>query len=75
MCLDANFRLRNNLVSNYSTDPGLGPGMAYMVPNEPYNDYVLSQVDEEDVSRLYPISLYDSDLLADQHLCRLSGSS
>lgn len=49
VCLDANFRLKNNLVSNYSNDPGLGPGMAYLIPNEPYEPYVLSQASEEDV--------------------------
>jgi len=29
--MDANFRLKNQLVSNYSVDPGLGIGLAYMV--------------------------------------------
>lgn len=48
--MDANFRLRNNLVSNYSNDPGLGVGLAYMIPHGPYGDYVLSQADEKDVS-------------------------
>lgn len=47
--MDANFRLKNNLVSNLSTDPGLGGGMAYMVSREPYEAYVLSQADAEDV--------------------------
>ena len=47
--MDANFRLKNNLVSNLSMDPGLGGGMAYMVPREPYEAYVLSQADEDDV--------------------------
>lgn len=50
ICLDANFRLKNNLTSNYSSDPGLGLGMAYMLPHGPYGEYVLSQADEEDVS-------------------------
>lgn len=49
LCLDANFRLKNNLTSNYSSDPGLGIGMAYMLPRGPYGEYVLSQADEEDV--------------------------
>ena len=30
--MDANFRLKNNLVSNFSMDPGLWNGMAYMMP-------------------------------------------
>ncbi|KAF9472049.1 hypothetical protein BDN70DRAFT_819206, partial [Pholiota conissans] len=50
ICLDANFRLKNQLVSNYSTDPGLGTGWAYMVRREPYERYVLSQVDANDLS-------------------------
>ena len=52
VCMDANFRLKNNLVSNLSTDPGLGNGMTYMVPRQPYEAYVLSQADAEDVSVL-----------------------
>lgn len=49
VCMDANFRLKNQLVSNYSIDPGLGIGWAYMLPRVPYETYVLSQADEEDV--------------------------
>lgn len=48
--MDANFRLKNQLVSNFSTDPGLGSGMAYMVPQSSYETYVLSQADADDVS-------------------------
>lgn len=55
--MDANFRLKNALVSNFSVDPGLGIGMAYMLPREPYEAYVLSQADEEDVRVLHLISL------------------
>lgn len=47
--MDANFRLKNQLVSNYSQDPGLGIGLAYMVPREPYEDYVLSRAKDDDV--------------------------
>lgn len=49
ICLDANFRLKNQLTSNFSTDPGLGIGWAYMLPLEEYDEYVLSQADEDDV--------------------------
>ncbi len=48
--MDANFRLKNHLVSNFSTDPGLWSGAAYMTPRIPYEAYVLSQADTEDVS-------------------------
>lgn len=50
LCMDANFRLKNQLVSNYSQDPGLGIGWAYMVPRKPYEKYVLSQANDKDVS-------------------------
>lgn len=50
--MDANFRLKNQLVSNYSQDPGLGIGMAYMVPRESYENYILSRSDDNDASLL-----------------------
>ena len=50
IAMDANFRLKNQLVSNYSQDPGLGIGWAYMLPREEYKSYVLLRVDDEDVS-------------------------
>ncbi|KAJ3500804.1 hypothetical protein NLJ89_g9630 [Agrocybe chaxingu] len=50
ICMDANFRLKNQLVSNYSQDPGLGIGWAYMVLRAPYESYVLSRCNDEDIS-------------------------
>jgi len=50
VCMDANFRLKNQIVSNYSQDPGLGIGWAYMVPRIPYKQYVLSRTNDTDVS-------------------------
>ncbi|PPR02783.1 hypothetical protein CVT26_009394 [Gymnopilus dilepis] len=50
ICMDANFRLKNQLVSNYSQDPGLGIGWAYMVPRKPYEKYVLSKASDDDIS-------------------------
>lgn len=47
--MDANFRLKNHLNSNFSVDPGLWGAAAYMVPRLPYESYVLSQADAEDV--------------------------
>ncbi|KDR65106.1 hypothetical protein GALMADRAFT_82273, partial [Galerina marginata CBS 339.88] len=49
ICMDANFRLKNQLVSNYSQDPGLGNGWAYMIPRAPYERYVLSRANDEDI--------------------------
>lgn len=47
--MDANFCLKNTLVSNWSTNLGLGIGWAYMMPRAGYKGYALSQVDEDDV--------------------------
>jgi hypothetical protein len=38
LCMDTNFHLKNQIISNYSQDLGLGTGWAYMAPHE---DYVL----------------------------------
>ncbi len=58
--MDANFRLKNQLVSNYSQDPGLGTGWAYMVRREPYEEYVLSRADDADVCSSAHILYIDS---------------
>ncbi|KJA13135.1 hypothetical protein HYPSUDRAFT_209799 [Hypholoma sublateritium FD-334 SS-4] len=50
ICMDANFRLKNRLISNLSVDPGLWNGLAYMALRSPYEAYVLSQADEKDIS-------------------------
>ncbi|RDB23287.1 hypothetical protein Hypma_009705 [Hypsizygus marmoreus] len=50
VCMDANFRLKNQLVSTYSADPGLGTGLAYMVARAPYENYVLSHASDGDIS-------------------------
>ncbi|KAF9552469.1 hypothetical protein CPC08DRAFT_738160 [Agrocybe pediades] len=50
ICLDANFRLKNQLVSNYSQDPGLGIGWVYMLPREPYESYIMSRANDADIS-------------------------
>ena len=60
--MDANFRLKNNLVSNLSVDPGLGNGMAYMVLHQPYEAYVLSQADTNDVS-VYDLCIWQCQIL------------
>lgn len=40
------------MVSNYSQDPGLGIGWAYMLPRIPYESYVRSRMGDEDVSNI-----------------------
>ena len=54
--MDANFQLKNQLVSNYSTNPGLGIGMSYMIQREPYEEYVKSREDDKDVCYLIWLS-------------------
>lgn len=75
--MDANFRLKNHLVSNFSVDPGLWSGMAYMMPREPYEAYVLSQADAEDVScaaRCLNGWMADDLRTTDKHLRGLPGT-
>ncbi|KAF9029864.1 hypothetical protein BJ165DRAFT_1535856 [Panaeolus papilionaceus] len=50
VCMDANFRLKNRLVSNYDQSPGLGMGWAYLVEREPYERYILNRANDADVS-------------------------
>ncbi|PPR05446.1 hypothetical protein CVT24_007945, partial [Panaeolus cyanescens] len=48
--MDANFRLKNQLVSSYKQDPGLGAGLAYMVPPQEHDAYALKNATQDDVS-------------------------
>ncbi|KDR69912.1 hypothetical protein GALMADRAFT_47993, partial [Galerina marginata CBS 339.88] len=50
VCMDANFRLKNQQVSNYSQDPGLGIGLAYLLPREVYERYIVSRANDADIS-------------------------
>ncbi|KAE9387407.1 hypothetical protein BT96DRAFT_837684, partial [Gymnopus androsaceus JB14] len=50
VAMDANFRLKEQLVSSHSRDPGLNDGKGYFVRREPYEKYVLSLAHEEDIS-------------------------
>lgn len=73
LCMDANFRLKNQIVSNYSQDPGLGTGWAYMVPRKEYEAYVLSRANEKDVRGGDSLISIFADLRpTDQHLCGIS---
>lgn len=56
--MDANFRLKNRLRTSSKTDPGLGTGWAYFVPEEGYKQHVLKHATQEEVRRddvLYPV--------------------
>ncbi|KAK0474670.1 hypothetical protein EDD18DRAFT_1090490, partial [Armillaria luteobubalina] len=48
--INANFCLKNQTVSSYSRDPGLGIGWLYFTAREPYEDYIQSQAMDTDIS-------------------------
>ncbi|PPQ79259.1 hypothetical protein CVT24_007540 [Panaeolus cyanescens] len=48
--MDANFRLKNQAVSNHTQSPALGAGLSYMVPREDYEKYQLVKANESDIS-------------------------
>ncbi|KAK7464176.1 hypothetical protein VKT23_006342 [Stygiomarasmius scandens] len=50
LVMDANFKLKNQLVSSYSRDPGFGIGWAYFVPREKYEKYLLENIHEDEIS-------------------------
>ena len=61
--MDANFRLKNQLVSNYSVDPGLGRGWSYTVRREPFEDYVKSRADDVDTEVSLGLALRNSSTI------------
>ncbi|PBK66640.1 hypothetical protein ARMSODRAFT_890042 [Armillaria solidipes] len=52
LCMDVNFRLKNQLVSSFSQDPGLGIGWAYFVPKKEYDEYIRNHTSDEDVLQI-----------------------
>ncbi|KAK0495266.1 hypothetical protein EDD18DRAFT_1310020 [Armillaria luteobubalina] len=50
ICINVNFCLKNQTVSSYSRDPGLGIGWSYFTAHEPYEDYVQSRAMDTDIS-------------------------
>ncbi|PBK83694.1 hypothetical protein ARMGADRAFT_1048377 [Armillaria gallica] len=50
LCMDANFRLKNQMVLSYSRDPGLGIGWGYFVLRAPFEGYVIDHTSDEDIS-------------------------
>ncbi|KAK0211417.1 hypothetical protein IW262DRAFT_1450620 [Armillaria fumosa] len=45
ICIDANFCLKNQIVSSYSRDPGLSIGWLYFTAHKPYEDYISTCVE------------------------------
>ncbi|THU94599.1 hypothetical protein K435DRAFT_668134, partial [Dendrothele bispora CBS 962.96] len=50
LAIDANFRLRNRLVSTQYKSPLLGDGWAYLVPSVPYMEHIEKFVSQDDMS-------------------------
>ncbi|THU78897.1 hypothetical protein K435DRAFT_699120 [Dendrothele bispora CBS 962.96] len=50
LAIDANFRLRNKVVSNTYRSPMLGDGWAYFVPSVPYKEHLAKHSNEDDIS-------------------------
>lgn len=50
IAMDANFRLKNQLVSSWTRDPGMGIGCAYFVERKGYERYIKTRMHDEDVS-------------------------
>lgn len=50
---DANFRLRNKMVSSDGKNPTLGDGWAYFVSNNEYIEWVKRFVDQTEVRKLH----------------------
>ncbi|SJL15740.1 uncharacterized protein ARMOST_19245 [Armillaria ostoyae] len=50
ICMDANFCLKNQMVSSYSCNPGLRIGLGYFVPQEAFDTFVLNHTSDEDIS-------------------------
>ncbi|KAF9003812.1 hypothetical protein BDZ89DRAFT_1145888 [Hymenopellis radicata] len=48
--LDANFRLRNRLVSTHERDPSLADGMAYFVPRAEYVSHIRNFINQNEMS-------------------------
>lgn len=70
---DANFRLKEQLVSSHSRDPGLVDGLGYFVGRVKYEAYVLSRASEADVCLLFQGLNSEADIDLDKYLCWVPG--
>ncbi|KAK0432576.1 hypothetical protein EV421DRAFT_1719432 [Armillaria borealis] len=59
LCIDTNFHLKNQMVSSYLRDLGLGIGWGYFVLKDPYDKFVLNHTSDEDVSAFIFTNLTD----------------
>ncbi|KAH7904972.1 hypothetical protein BJ138DRAFT_1118902 [Hygrophoropsis aurantiaca] len=47
---NCNFRLKNQLISSYAVDPGLGTGMSYFGALPGYREFLLERINDKDIS-------------------------
>ncbi|KAJ7823928.1 hypothetical protein B0H13DRAFT_2375773 [Mycena leptocephala] len=59
LAIDACFRMKRGLVSSELKDPGLGTGMAYMVEDGPYRDYLLTVTEQKEISTCSGLAALD----------------
>ncbi|KAJ7792665.1 hypothetical protein B0H14DRAFT_3094155 [Mycena olivaceomarginata] len=59
LALDAGFRLKRGLVSSELKDPGLGTGLAYLLENIPYREYLLTVTDQKEMSTCSGLAALD----------------
>ncbi|TDL13413.1 hypothetical protein BD410DRAFT_682794, partial [Rickenella mellea] len=50
LSMDANFRLKNKMISTVARDATLGDGMAYFVASSPYKKHLLNYTNQQDIS-------------------------
>ncbi|KAK7047944.1 hypothetical protein VNI00_006272 [Paramarasmius palmivorus] len=56
LCLDGNFRLKAQMVSSHSRDPPLNNGMGYFVKRAPYEQWLLSKDEGDEISNCVPLA-------------------
>ncbi|KAJ7707216.1 hypothetical protein B0H14DRAFT_2646857 [Mycena olivaceomarginata] len=59
LALDACFRLKRGLVSSELKDPGLGTGMAYLLENTEFREYLLTVTDQVEISTCSGLAALD----------------
>ncbi|KAE9383792.1 hypothetical protein BT96DRAFT_843349, partial [Gymnopus androsaceus JB14] len=59
LAIDACFRLKRKLISTHKKYPPLQPGWAYMVDPKPYQEYLLSVTDQDEMSTCTGLAALD----------------
>ncbi|KAL0564322.1 hypothetical protein V5O48_017723, partial [Marasmius crinis-equi] len=56
VCVDANFHLKEQLVSSHSRDPALADGLGYFVKRKPYDAWVDAKGDSNKINNCVPLA-------------------